>query len=244
MNFIIDTDYTTISPYAITFISSIVISFIIAFFIMTKSGVRKLVALLSVFTNFVSCLYFSYLFTVFTSQDISEQLKRISFSSMGGLIGVAVGVIVLGCVFKEYRTSVIKAYALVIPLMYSISKIGCFMAGCCYGIEYSGIFSVKYSGSIASCTEKELFPVQFAESLIFMVIFILGILLEYKFKNKNTVPILAIISALSKGLLDFLRHSHVNGVISVNQVSCLIVLVLAIVYIFMRNTGMKQKRRG
>ena len=234
MNFIIDTDYNFISPYAVTLLSSIVISFLIAVFLMIKSGVRKLIALVSAFINFVSCLYFGYLYSVFTSGDILEHLKIISFSSIGGLIGVAVGVIVIGSMFKEYRTRVIKAYALVIPLMYSISKIGCFLAGCCYGIEYSGIFNVVYSGSIASCTEKSLFPVQLAETLIFMVIFILGILFEYKFINKFTVPILVIICTLSKGLLDFLRHSHTNSIISINQVSCLVILIIAIVFIIFK----------
>lgn len=32
-----------------------------------------------------------------------------------------------------------------LPLMYSISRIGCFMAGCCYGIGSSSLFAVYYT---------------------------------------------------------------------------------------------------
>ena len=233
MNFIINTDNYAFSPYAITFISSFIISFLIAFIILIKNKVNKNVAMLSSFINFLCSIYCAYLFSVLTADDMVEQLGKISFSSIGGLIGVAVGVIVLGQIYKEYRTKLIKAYTLVIPLMYSISKMGCFLVGCCYGMEYSGAFSVTYHGRFAACTGIELFPVQLLESLVFLIIFLFGLILEYVIKAQKTVAILIIICAISKGLLDFLRASHVGIVISVNQVSCLVIILLTVIIQFL-----------
>ena len=229
MKFNINTEYNNISPYAIMFLLSFLISFMIAVIMMIRKGVDNKKALFSAMFNFICSLYFAYLFSVVTSGDILKYLKSISFSSIGGLIGVAVGVIVLSFLFKEYRSPLIKAYALVIPLMYSISKMGCFLVGCCYGIEYDGPFSVTYSGRLAHRPDVELFPVQLTETVVFFAIFLFGLILEYRIKSKYSVSFLVIICALAKGSLDFLRSSHVDQIISVNQAACLIIIVLTVI---------------
>lgn len=229
MKFYINTDYNHISPYAVMFLLSFLISFLIAVIMMIKKGVNKKIALFSVMFNFICSLYFAYLFSVLTSGDIIKHLKTISFSSIGGLLGVAVGVIVLSFVYKEYRSSMIKAYALVIPLMYSISKMGCFLVGCCYGIEYDGPFSVTYSGRLAHRPDVELFPVQLTETVVFFVIFLFGLILEYKIRSKYSVSILVIICALAKGSLDFLRSSNVDQIISVNQAACIVIIIISLI---------------
>ena len=71
------------------------------------------------------------------------------------------------------------------------------------------------------------------ESLVFLIIFLFGLILEYVIKAQKTVAILIIICAISKGLLDFLRASHVGIVISVNQVSCLVIILLAVIIQFL-----------
>ncbi len=211
------------------FLLSFLISFMIAVIMMIRKGVDKKKALFSAMFNFICSLYFAYLFSVVTSGDILKYLKSISFSSIGGLIGVAVGVIVLSFLFKEYRSPLIKAYALVIPLMYSISKMGCFLVGCCYGIEYDGPFSVTYSGRLAHRPNVELFPVQLMEVVVFFVIFWVGLILEYKIRSKYSVSILVIICALTKGSLDFLRSSHVDQIISVNQAACIVIIIISLI---------------
>ncbi|MBQ5932977.1 MAG: prolipoprotein diacylglyceryl transferase [Lachnospiraceae bacterium] len=229
MKFNINTEYNNISPYAIMFLLSFLISFMIAVIMMIRKGVDKKNALFSAMFNFICSLYFAYLFSVVTSGDILKYLKSVSFSSIGGLIGVAVGVIVLSFLFKEYRSPLIKAYALVIPLMYSISKMGCFLVGCCYGIEYDGPFSVTYSGRLAHRPDVELFPVQLTEVLVFFVIFLFGLILEYKIRSKYSVSILVIICALAKASLDFLRSSHVDQIISVNQAACIVIIIISLI---------------
>ena len=211
------------------FLLSFLISFMIAVIMMIRKGVDKKNALFSAMFNFICSLYFAYLFSVVTSGDILKYLKSVSFSSIGGLIGVAVGVIVLGFLFKEYRSPLIKAYALVVPLMYSISKMGCFLVGCCYGIEYDGPFSVTYSGRLAHRPDVELFPVQLTEVLVFFVIFLFGLILEYKIRSKYSVSILVIICALAKASLDFLRSSHVDQIISVNQAACIVIIIISLI---------------
>ena len=46
--------------------------------------------------------------------------------------------------------------------MYSIGKIGCLLVGCCYGIEYSGPFSIVYNYSYSDIVGVRLFPIQYS----------------------------------------------------------------------------------
>ena len=39
----------------------------------------------------------------------------------------------------------IKGAIISLPLIYSISKLACFFAGCCFGLPYDGLFSVTYT---------------------------------------------------------------------------------------------------
>lgn len=42
---------------------------------------------------------------------------------------------------------VLDRFAIYMPLLYSISRIGCFLAGCCYGIATSVAWAVKYTNA-------------------------------------------------------------------------------------------------
>ena len=56
--------------------------------------------------------------------------------------------------------------------MYAVGKIGCFFAGCCYGIEYNGFLNVTYNYSAIAPKGISLFPIQLLESIVFLIIFL------------------------------------------------------------------------
>ena len=63
--------------------------------------------------------------------------------------------------------------AVCIPLFHSITRIGCFLSGCCYGKVYTGPLSIKYIVSIDGCIDiNNRFPVQLMEALFEFVLFI------------------------------------------------------------------------
>ena len=88
------------------------------------------------------------------------------FSSLGAVFGEFISVVIFSLLTKIELKKTIALSILPLPLTYSISKIGCFMAGCCYGIPYNGILSVYNNKE-----ELLLFPVQLAETICFAIIF-------------------------------------------------------------------------
>ena len=218
----IDTDWGKIPPYAIMIMLSFAAGIGSMFFLNVKSGVRKHMAgYLSLLAPFMS-IFFGLLLTYITTFG-----KGMGLSSIGGLFGMFAAVVTIALIGRdrrEFRT-MLTSCTLVVPLMYSISKIGCLCAGCCRGIAYHGAFCIEYTGKKTG--DICVFPVQLAETLLFFAIFVTGIILFMK-KKQNTELFVIIASVLGKGGLDFLRASHTDKIISLNQILCLVIAAVAI----------------
>lgn len=215
MFFDISVNYNRISPYSVLFIASFLISFLIAYLVMIKNKIPKTLAILAPMANFIGATFGGLMYTVLVSRELG-------FSSMGGLFGVIIITMVLGLLFSEYKEVLWTAFGTVIPLLYSVSKLGCFLVGCCYGIKYDGPFHVIYSHK-APLTGVNLFPVQLLESLVFFGIFIVSVYLIWIRKSAGISFCLAL-CALAKFSLEFLRESNQSVFLGVNQIFCLAVL--------------------
>ena len=175
--------------------------------------------------------YFALLnivFAFFGGLCISNILTNSSsLSSYAGAISVIISAIIFNKIIPN--KNIYLKYAIIsLPLIYSIGKIGCFLAGCCYGIPYNNILSVTYTNGL----NIPLFPIQIVETIVFMILFLI---LNYIKKNKYIIEITLIICALSKFLLDYLRYDHVTKAITMNQIISLIIIVIGIIIIIKRN---------
>ena len=219
----IDTNWGKIPPYAIMIMLSFAAGIGSMFFLNVKSGVRKHMAgYLSLLAPFMS-IFFGLLLTYITTFG-----KGMGLSSLGGLFGMFAAVVTIALIGRDHREfrTMLTNCTLVVPLMYSISKIGCLCAGCCRGIAYHGAFCIEYTGKRTG--DICVFPVQLAETILFFAIFVTGIILFLK-KKQNTELFVIIASVLGKGGLDFLRASHTDKIISLNQILCIVIAAVGIV---------------
>lgn len=161
---------------------------------------------------------------------------KVGLSAYGGVIGAIIILVIFKFQFKKNLKDLFLTFALPLPLLYAVGKIGCFLAGCCYGIEYHGFGNVVYNYvSKSEIIGLHLFPVQLIESTVFFLIFIY-ILIKHK-KNKYNVKSLSIMMLLcgiSKFALEFLRMSHINKIISTTQIISLIFILISI-YLIIKN---------
>ncbi len=157
---------------------------------------------------------------------------EIGLSSYGAVIGLLVMIIIFSKQFKKNIENILYDVIPVVPIMYSIGKIGCFFVGCCYGVEYNGIFSITYNYSYSAPNFVKLFPTQLVESLLFLIIFIY---LSFKKKKENDKTKIIcdtiILCSLSKFILDYCRNSHKNTIVSINQI---VSLMFCLIFIYIR----------
>ena len=162
---------------------------------------------------------------------------KLGLSSYGAVIGVLLFLLLFCFQFKKSLKELLYIFMPSLPLMYAIGKIGCFLVGCCHGIEYNGIFKVVYNFSDSVSSDISLFPIQIVETIVFLFVFIY---MFVKHLNKHftlkTLGISFISCGLAKFLLDFLRMSHKNIILSLNQyISIVFIIIGIVIYLKTRN---------
>lgn len=162
--------------------------------------------------------------------------KGLGFSSLGGVIGGLVFLYLYSLLVKKDYKYMLILFMPSIPLMYAIGKIGCFVAGCCYGIPYDSIGHIVYHHSNVAPLNTGLFPIQIIETIIFLGIFIYVI--YHYYKKQCSIKLVMkelIMCGIAKFVLDFFRFEHTTKFITSNQVMCLVIVIVASVYLLKMN---------
>jgi len=169
-------------------------------------------------------------------QSYSSYVKfdffSLGLSSYGGVIGAIVCLIIFALQFRKSFKDILFIFMPSIPLMYALGKVGCFLVGCCYGIEYNGLGHIVYRYSLAAPNGVNLFPIQILETFLFMLIFIYMIynIIKNEFSFK-TLGISFVLCGIVKFFLDFLRASHIGIFLSLNQIISIVFMVVGIIII-------------
>ena len=137
------------------------------------------------------------------------------FVFYGGFIGGCLG---LGLYIKQFHRNLfdyLTIYAVVLPLGHAFGRIGCFFGGCCYGMEYDGIFAVDfpvYPGYEGSPVVSRL-PIQLFEAAGLLLIFVLLIVLYYRVPKKPTLPLWTylVVYPILRFILEFFRGDEARG---------------------------------
>ena len=160
-----------------------------------------------------------YLVTSFQHINVSKladltylsSLMSGGFVFLGGILGVLPALIFCKSKLHIPVPSYIQACIGCIPIGHMFGRIGCFLVGCCYGIPYSGQFSVTYTESLFAPCGAALFPVQLVEAVIELGLGILLLLLSPKLKRYSGLFLYLMLYSLSRFSLEFLRYDEIRG---------------------------------
>jgi len=181
----------------------------------------------------------------------SGQIGIAGLTMLGGLIAAVVsGLIYL----KLKRLPVLKITDIIIPaigLGIFITRIGCFLNGCCYGVPTDAPWGVIFpQDSPAGYTfpGQPIHPAQLYSSLYGLIIFGLIIFFErYKKFDGLLLYIFFILYGISRFTVDIFRYYEESMVflqignfsISINQVISLILIVIGGVLIYVSSVRLK-----
>lgn len=157
--------------------------------------------------------------------------KGLGLSATGAALGVTIAVLIMSRITPQYKKQFMDSFFIAMPLMYGLGKIGCASAGCCQGLPYNGLFKVMGRDM------EYVFPVQALEAVVFIALFLLAVFADIK-ERYNPV-IAAYIYAFAKIMLDFLRYTHVDHIISINQI--MVTAMVVALFVWQIITGMKNK---
>lgn len=208
---------------ALAFIAAIVLSYIRA----KKAGKNPDTILdlaIAAIIIGLGCAYLLYIFVTYPISQIWQSIKDGSFAVFkkngglvfyGGVIGGALAVIGYLKLIKKQRVWDYSAIIVpTIPLAHAIGRVGCFLAGCCYGKCVDTPISVIYKNPIGGApVDVPVFPIQLVESACNIVVFIILILYVGKQLKRGSVLFLyMILYGIERFVLEYFRYDEIRGI--------------------------------
>lgn len=190
---------------------------------------------------------------IFVSYGVKNALKRIMAGEFtflfeggqvfyGGLFGGVIGAFFGAWFTHDDLALYCDAIVPCIPLGHAFGRLGCFFAGCCYGMPYEGIGSLSFP---AVGINDQTFPVQLLEMAINIGIFVYLVFYTHKdHKRYHVLYRYLLIYAVSRFALEFMRGDLVRGIsngLSTSQWISIGLFAISILLMLPRQN--KEKRR-
>lgn len=149
--------------------------------------------------------------------------------------GIATGILSIYVYCKICKIEFVKYFDIIatcVPLNQAFGRIGCFLAGCCYGRETDSIFGVVFPEGCLAPSGVKLLPTQLFMATGDFVIF--AILMVY-YKRKKTSGMSAVLYlfmySIGRFIIEFLRNDVRGnvGILSTSQFIAIFSGVAAVV---------------
>lgn len=142
----------------------------------------------------------------------------------GGLLGLLLLVYIVSEPAK--RKDYFKLLAPAIPLFHCFGRIGCFMAGCCYGSQLAA--PIELFGIVI-----DRIPVQLFEALFEASLFVILIILEKKSTKINLLRVYLVLYAVFRFCIEFFRGDEIRGsllLLSTSQWISVLILIFIVIF--------------
>lgn len=143
--------------------------------------------------------------------DYFNRLMQGGFVFYGGLLWGIATIFAAGRLHHIVAAAYVRHMIGLIPLIHGFGRIGCFLAGCCYGRPYDGRFAVTFlEGSLAP-SGIPLFPVQLTEALLLFLLGALILIADWKWQVSYTVELYLSLYGIIRFVLEYFRYDAVRG---------------------------------
>ncbi len=164
----------------------------------------------------------------------------------GGFLGACVGLLIYTKYSKAVeRKLAFDLYAVCIPLFHVFGRIGCFLSGCCYGIESEFGFVVHGNTLIPELNDVRRLPVPLIEAAcnLMLFIFLLCMFLKGKEDGKMIFRYMLIYPVV-RFVLEFFRGDAIRGFLfglSTSQWISIALFAVAVWKLFLSKSGRNKK---
>jgi phosphatidylglycerol:prolipoprotein diacylglycerol transferase len=166
------------------------------------------------------------------------------FVVYGGIVGGILGGF-LYC--KKANINFLKYFDVVIPsvaLAQGFGRIGCFLAGCCYGMETTSPFGIVFHESVLAPNGVRLIPTQLISSgLDFLHFIVLLIIAKHKKAEGQVAGFYLIFYSAGRFILEFYRGDLIRGsvgTLSTSQFISIFMFVIGWIIVLFQSKRMKK----
>ncbi|MBR2970411.1 MAG: prolipoprotein diacylglyceryl transferase [Clostridia bacterium] len=192
-------------------------------------------AIVATAIGFVFAWLFQMLYNFIESGEIGSGI-----TFMGGLLGgIAIFFTTYFLFGKKHKEQLPKFVSVATPcivLAHGIGRVGCFLAGCCYGKTTSSFIGVRFVESIKSSGEYIMgdprIPTQLIEAIFLFALFAALLLIIFKLKKPQLSILIYLYSySIFRFVLEFLRDDPRGALVlglSPSQALCILMLIAAV----------------
>ncbi len=237
----------------------IAIGMILAFYMADKRAPKYNIKSDNVWTIGVLIVVFGFmcsklLYFITIWQDILKDPKELlsldgGFVVYGGLIGGGLTAYIYCKVTKGVFLDYIDLAVPSVALAQGIGRIGCLLAGCCYGRETDSWFHIVFHDSQLAPNGIKLVPTQIIMSVADLILCVILLLAAKKYKKRGQVTgIYIILYSIGRFIIEYWRGDIARGsvgVLSTSQFISIFTLIVGIVVLVVaRNNKEPLKDKG
>ncbi len=185
----------------------------------------------SIIVGFVFAALFQSLYEFIENPSAGFKISG-NITFFGGLIGGVLTFLIVYFIFrKKFKNTLFNVLSIIPPcivIAHAFGRVGCFLAGCCYGKPTDSIWGVYFP---SRPTAGVVFPTNLYEAIFLFVLFAVLLFLLIKFKFKYNLPLYCVCYGVFRFLIEYLRGDargeFVAGV-SPSQFWSIIIVVVGI----------------
>lgn len=147
-----------------------------------------------------------------------NSLLQGGFVFFGGLIGALIFLILAEHLHHLNTKIYLQKLIFLLPFAHAFGRLGCYMAGCCYGIPYNGFCHVIFPNTSLAPANVPLFPIQLLEALCLLILSFAIWYLSTHF-NYSSILIYLLAYPTLRFFLEFLRYDSERGYIYIFSTS-------------------------
>lgn len=154
------------------------------------------------------------------------------FVFYGGLFGALGGIGICRKILRDDADGIVEVSVPAIPLFHMFGRIGCFLAGCCFGIKING----------------KIVPVQLYEAFGNAVIFVVLLVTQrHSHSSEKQLGLYMVMYAVMRFILEFFRGDEIRGhlwVLSTSQWLSLVIVIPAGIIMLTGSYRKSKRQRG
>ena len=171
------------------------------------------------------------------------------FVIYGALLGGIVGVVLYCCYKKLNFWSYFDLAMPSVALAQGFGRIGCFLAGCCYGMETDGAFAVVFKNSAYAPNGVSLLPTQLISSALDFLhcAALLYFAKKYKKGEGQVAGLYFIFYSIGRFILEYFRGDLIRGNVgtfSTSQFISIFMLVFGVTVFVLSGKGVIGKKEN
>lgn len=174
---------------------------------------------------------------------------------IGGLIGGALGFLIIYWLYiyvvaprakskflsnhmNATLTDALPFIPIAIVIAHALGRLGCFFAGCCYGIETDSWIGIACAAPNGTTLDVKVVPTQLLEMAFLIILGVVMAILYFKFKFNYNFAVYLFSYGVWRFLIEFIRDDYrgtlFGSVLSPSQIWSVLMCVLGIGYIFLQ----------